>query len=166
MSSIPFNSNSTLGDGKGKEYLKFGHTESGNERSVYRKQLKKSFGNMYNAGLESSPILYNKNTLGPFRTAYNAGDVKTNSVSEQVNKVYGILPNQVGGNNLSRVNPNGGGLAINSTGNAMYSGNIKYVHDGSDYIRFKKLQAINKTYNSVPSNDTIKHGVIRYGRVR
>ena len=29
----------------------------------------------------------------------------------------------------------------------MYSGNPKYVHDGSDYIRFKKLQAVNRNYN-------------------
>ena len=166
MSSIPFNPNSTLGNAKGKEYLKVGHTDAGNERSVYRKQIKKSFGNMYNAGLESSPILYNKNILGPFRTAYNAGDVKTNYVGEQVSKIYGILPNQVGGNNLSRINANGGSLAINSNGNAMYSGNIKYVHDGSDYIRFKKLQAINKTYYSQPGDDTFKYGVVRYGRVR
>ena len=29
----------------------------------------------------------------------------------------------------------------------MYSGNPKFVHAGSDYIRFKKLQAINKNFN-------------------
>ena len=55
------------------------------------------------------------------------------------------MPNQVGGNNLSRLQRKGDGTA-GQTGNAMYSGNTKFVHAGSDYIRFKKLQALNKTY--------------------
>ena len=168
---MSFDQTSLGGGKKGSQPLLFGQADSGGDRSNARRQLVRAFGNQVIKGLKNgnrnvSPALYNKNILGPFRTAYNAGDVKTNYVGEQVNKIYGILPNQVGGNNLSRVNANGGSLAINSNGNAMYSGNIKYVHDGSDYIRFKKLQAINKTYNSQPGDDTFKYGVVRHGRVR
>ena len=64
-----------------------GHTENGGLRAVYRKQLSKSFGNNYNTGLGSSPLLYNKNILGPFRTSFNAGDVVTNRI-ENTNIIY------------------------------------------------------------------------------
>ena len=52
--------------------------DGANERSTSRKYLAKAFGNLYNTGLGYSPALYPNNILGPFRTAYNAGDVTTN----------------------------------------------------------------------------------------
>jgi len=125
--------------------LMFGSMDGGNERSLSRKYLARAFGNMNNSGLGTSPLKYNKNILGPFRTAFNAGDVITNNI-EDTNSRYGIMPNQVGGNNLSRLQRKGDGKS-GQAGNAMYSGNTKFVHDGSDYIRFKKLQALNKTYD-------------------
>ena len=30
-----------------------------------------------------------------------------------------------------------------------YSGNPKFVYEGSDYTKFKKLQAINRNYNDI-----------------
>ena len=123
-----------------------GHTETGGLRSVYRKQISKSFGNQYNSGLNDSPLLYNKNILGPFRSAYNAGDVITNSIVNTDIR-YGRESSQVNGNNLSRVQVRGDGL--NRNGSAMFSGNPRFVYDGSDYIRFKKLNAINKNYNDL-----------------
>ena len=135
--------------GKGKKGISiptFGNTEVGANRSLYRKHLAKSFGNLYNPGLQSSPALYNKNVLGPFRSSFNAGDVISNRIRTTDPK-YGREANQVGGNNLTRI----GGLSLSDgtsqRGDAMYSGNQKFVHDGSDYIRFKKLNAINKNYN-------------------
>ena len=125
--------------------LMFGAMDGGNERALARKYLARAFGNMNNSGLGTSPLNYDKNILGPFRTAFNAGDVITNNI-EDTNSKYGTMPNQVGGNNLSRLQRKGDGTA-GQTGNAMYSGNTKFVHAGSDYIRFKKLQALNKTYN-------------------
>ena len=75
----------TLGEGKkGHQPLITGHTVGGSERSANRKYLAKAFGNMYNSGLGYSPVLYPNNILGPFRTAYNAGDVKTNSIVLQI----------------------------------------------------------------------------------
>ena len=82
--------------------------------------------------------------LTPFRQAFNAGDSEgtvNNTVLE-----YLYAPNQVGGigagqNIFSRA----GGA--HKGGGAAYTGNPKYVYDSSDYIRFKKLQAKNRTYN-------------------
>ena len=133
------------GNSKGVQPMLHGHMDGGNDRAVSRKQLSRAFGNMINKGLGTSPLLYSKNILGPFRTAFNAGDVVTNNI-EPTNIKYGKLPNQVGGNNLSRLQVRGDGTS-SQNGKAMYSGNPKYVHDGSDYIRFRKLQAINKGYN-------------------
>ena len=45
---------------------------------------------------------------------------------------YGVLPRS-----------NGGGL---STGNATYTGNPKWVYDSSDYMKYRKLRAVNKNY--------------------
>jgi len=143
--TLTFTSSQLGGNPKGKQPMLHGHIEGGNDRALSRSQLKRAFGNMKISGLGSSPLLYSKNVLGPFRTAYNAGDVVTNKI-EPTNIKYGRLPNQVGGNNLSRLQVGGDGTS-SQNGNAMYSGNPKYVHDGSDYIRFRKLQAINKTYN-------------------
>jgi hypothetical protein len=134
-----------LGEAKqGRQPALYGFMDGGNERSLSRKHLAKAFGNLYNTGLKSSPVLFNKNILGPFRTATNAGDIVTNNMTP-TNIKYGRAPNQVGGNNLARLQPNVDG--VNRGGNAMYSGNPKYVYDGSDYIKFKKLQAINKNFN-------------------
>ena len=123
----------------------FGHMESGSERSLYRRHLAKAFGNLHNSGLKSSPSLFNQNILGPFRTNFNAGDVVTNNI-ENTDIKYGRQANQVGGNNLSRVQRGADGSG-QQNGNAMYSGNPRFVHDGSDYIRFKKLSAINYNFN-------------------
>lgn len=140
-------SQTNLGGGhKGIQPKLLGHTDSGGERAVYRNQLNRAFGNMYNKGLESSPLLYNKNILGPFRSAINGGDVITNYI-ETTNKQYGIESSQNGGLNQSRINGLGLNNGVNRQGKGMYSGNGKYVYDSSNYIRFKKLQAINKTYN-------------------
>ena len=130
----PF-TNSDLGKAVGKQPALIGHMVSGNERALYRRQLKKSFGNMHINALGSSPLLYNNNVLGPFRTAYNAGDVVTRNITNTDPK-YGRPPSQVGGNNLARVSGRGDGVSAN--GNAMYSGNPRFVYDGSDYTRFKK----------------------------
>jgi hypothetical protein len=134
-----------LGTSNGAAPLMFEPMNGGNERALTRKYLARAFGNMNNSGLTTSPLLYNKNILGPFRTAFNAGDVITNNI-EDTNSIYGIMPNQVGGNNLSRLQRKGDGKS-GQKGNAMYSGNTKFVHDGSDYIRFKKVQPLNKTFD-------------------
>lgn len=158
---IPF-SHSDLGADKGKsnttrgkQPLIIGHTVGGGERSANRKYLAKAFGNMHIAGLKSSPALYNKNVLGPFRSAFNAGDVITNGIYETDIK-YGRESNQVGGNNLSKLNVSRDGIS-GQKGKAMFSGNPKKVYDGSDYARFKKLNAINKNFNDLTYGNDSTH---------
>jgi hypothetical protein len=135
----------TLGAGAGgSQPGLYGFMEGGSERALYRKHLAKAFGNMHNSGLKSSPSLYKNNILGPFRTAYNGGDVVTNNL-EATDSKYGREANHVNGNNLTRVQGRGDG--VSRSGNAMYAGNPRHVYDSSDYTRFKKLQAVNRTYN-------------------
>ena len=145
---MSFTQHTQLGGGsKGHQPMLIGHTVNGGERATNRGQLRRAFGNMYNPGLKNSPVLFQKNVLGPFRSAFNAGDVVTNQIVATDSK-YGKLSNQVGGNNLSRLQtPSDGNSSQN--GKAMFSGNPRYVYDGSDYARFKKLNAINKNYNDL-----------------
>ena len=82
--------------------------------------------------------------LTPFRQAFNAGDSEgtvNNTVLE-----YLYAPNQVGGTGAGQLIYGRVGGA-HKGGGAAYTGNPKYVYDSSDYIRFKKLQAKNRTYN-------------------
>ena len=140
-----FDKNSLGGKANIGQPMLHGSMDGGNDRALSRKYLSRAFGNMYNSGLETSPLLYKKNVLGPFRTAYNAGDVITND-NVPTNIIYGREANQISGNNLSRLQIRGDGTS-GQKGTAMYSGNTKFVHAGSDYIRFKKLQALNKNFN-------------------
>jgi len=82
--------------------------------------------------------------ITPFRQAFNAGD----SAGTINNSVLGYLnaPNQVGGTGAGQLIYGRAG-GIHKGGLAAYTGNPKYVYDSSDYIRFKKLQAKNRTYN-------------------
>lgn len=85
-----------------------------------------------------------KHPITPFRQAYNAGD----SNGTVNSSVLPGLPTH------SQVNGIGAGQLIygraggvNHGGRSAFTGNPKYVYDSSDYIRFKKLQAKNRTYN-------------------
>jgi len=102
----------------------------------------KAFGNkrtQYNAA-DGSAIKKGKQTpITPFRAAMNAGD-EAGSVNSGVLS-YLYAPSQANGiGNMSKhFNPGG-----NSTGESAYTGNQNFVYDGSDYTRFKKLQAFNR----------------------
>lgn len=148
----------------------FGPVDFSSERATSRKYVTKSFGNMNNPGLGSSPLQYGPNVLGPFRTSFNAGDVISNYHTSRgtgaTNPTYGIEANQVGGNNLAKI---GGQVSdgIGRNGTAMYSGNTKFVHAGSDYTRFKKLQAMNRNYgdtNYGGANNSQSQSAIRWIR--
>ena len=122
-------------------------------------QIVRSFGNMYNAGLNSSPLVYSNNALGPFRTATNAGDVLGYDRGA-TNKRYGDEPNKMSGHNTLGFSNTKIGGSFSNTGEASYSGNPRYVYDGSDYIRFKKLQAHNKRFNNY-NNNILKNGNVK-----
>lgn len=102
----------------------------------------KAFGNkrtQYNVANGSAIRKGNKIPLTPFRAAMNAGDEAGSHNSGVMPGLY--APSQANGiGNMSKhFNPGG-----NSTGTSAYTGNQKFVYAGSDYARFKKLQAINR----------------------
>ena len=102
----------------------------------------KAFGNkrtQFNITKGSAISKGNKIPLTPFRAAMNAGDEAGSLNSGVMSGLY--APSQANGiGNMSKhFNPGG-----NSTGTSAYTGNQKFVYAGSDYARFKKLQAINR----------------------
>ena len=122
--------------------------EKDNSKALIVKQLLKSFGSKRIQGLGNmSPIEYNKNILGGFRTSMNAGDV--NKVDGgATNEIYGYAPNQVNGIS-KRINSTKRGGSVKRDGESMYSGNPKYVYDASLFSKYRKLNTINKIISSI-----------------
>ena len=148
--------NPLLGGGGVGHYQSSGMV-GGGARGVDRMVLRDAFGNkgyIPQGRLNVSPltvVAQRKAKTGPFRAAMSAGDVN-GTVNEATSGIYGYAPNQVNG-----LNPNissqsaigwkqlAGGVRQN--GGAAYTGNPKFVYDGADYVRFKRLNAFNNTYN-------------------
>ena len=95
----------------------------------------------------------------PFRAMMNAGDpnmsYNSNIIGDNfpmppqfINPLYTRAISQV---SSSRRASNAGwrGLAggVHKGGQSLWTGNPKFVYDGSDYVTFKKLQAKNRNYN-------------------
>lgn len=148
----------TLVGGGGGAYNQSSGMDGANGRSMNRKILRQSFGNkviktITDADFGSPLMLKNHNitSLTPFRAAMNAGDVN-GTVNESTNPMFGRPANQVTGVNpsfSSQALAGYKGLAgnIQTSGNSAYTGNPRYVYDGADYVRFKKLNSINNNYN-------------------
>lgn len=122
-----------------------------NLETIHRLRLRRAFGNSravlkYNgtSALAQSSQGYARTT--PFRVAFNAGD-PAGTVNETTNPKYGREPNQISSSSLGRLNSLNVGDGPRQGGNAAWSGNVKFIYDSSDYIRYKKLRANNKTYN-------------------
>ena len=83
-------------------------------------------------------------SLTPFRVAFNAGDLRSAVNTAPAPGMWNA--NQLGGvgNLRSMVFGIGDGTR---NGNALFSGNPRYVYDSSDYIRYKKLGAEVQNYN-------------------
>jgi hypothetical protein len=127
----------------------------GGERSLDRRVLRQAFGNsskaLTNLPNDNSPLVLAGKHLSPsglFRNAMSAGD-PLGTFNKAANSKYGPISNQVNGitnsSALGGIKNNAGG--VQSNGTAAYAGNPRYVYDSSDYIRFKKLMAKNRTYN-------------------
>ena len=124
--------------------------DGGQTRAIERKVLRNSFGNRtYNT--TSGPSKYQLTgtyATTPFRVAMNAGDVNgtyqkpvdTTALPKPSNQVH-VTKSSLFGWKLSA------GSVKTIDGGSAYSGNPKYVYDGTDYVRFKKLQAIKRNYN-------------------
>ncbi len=133
--------------------------EKDNSKALIIKQLLKSFGNskIPNLGpnLGKSPLEYEKNIIGGFRTSMNAGDVKTLD-GGATNERYGYAPNQVNGIS-KRINSTKLGGSVNRNGESMYSGNPSYVYDSSLFSKYRKLSTINKIISDI--DEQISGGV-------
>lgn len=129
-----------------------GSSARGRDRTVLRKAFGNNKFHLYqrpapvcNISPGCSSLAGNGNgaPITPFRAATNSGDT-AGTINESpdprlpgVNQVNSIGPSQIHA-------PYGG---IHNNGKALYSGNPRFVYDSSDYVRFKKLQAKNRTYN-------------------
>jgi hypothetical protein len=98
---------------------------------------------------------YPKRIIGPFRAVNNAGDI----LSRQDYSCGGTCQSYQSRPGLRGLRGRFGSISASCTPSALYSSNQvnvnvpasacngKYVYDGSDYINFKKNQAINRNYN-------------------
>ena len=123
--------------------------DNSNFRAIDRNVLREAFGNMVyknKNGVKVNGLEYGKSKTTPFRTAMSAGDIN-GTVNIPVDK--NALPkpsNPIHSKNISGLKLFSGSVQTKNNG-SHYSGNPKYVYDGSDYTRFRKLQAMNRNYN-------------------
>ena len=146
-----------IGGGSGGRFSGTG-MEGGGQRELERLTLRRVWGFTLFPG---SP-----NSITPFRRYFNAGDT-AGTVNSATSALLGRPPNQVGASSMvSRLHANYGG--VNNNGGAFFTGNPKYVYDSSNYIRFKKLQAVNRNYNDSSNGGengtTIKQALTRVRR--
>ena len=128
-----------VGGGSGK------HGNGGMIGSSERAQDRFSLVQAWNGGAATGVINGYKRKIGPFRVVNNAGDFLsrqnyTSGGSNQVNNIRRLL-------NGYKVLGGGVQPQIDNTGISSATCNPKFVYDGSDYIHFKKLQAVNRNYN-------------------
>ena len=122
-----------LGGGAGGGRAGYSGMEGGGARSTDREQLRRVLS--YSS---------NMNIITPFRKLMNAGD-PAGTKNSYPSPSAGPIINQVRGSTMvGRLHASGRG---SQSGEAFFSGNQRFVYDGSDYVRFKKLLAKNKTYN-------------------
>jgi hypothetical protein len=133
---------STLGGGPFNGFMtqQTQQNQRNGESSVYRRVLRDSWSNTKDS-VEVNGTTYNRVTT-PFRAVNNSGDF------------LGRMFYSCGGPNPTNPFRPGYGSNIGAvpqmcdgTGVAAASCNPRFVADSSDYIRFKKLRAIVKTYD-------------------
>jgi hypothetical protein len=122
--------------------------EGGGARGTDRFVLREAFGNQFlsNNPVVQSPAWFVGNGLSqttPFRAIMSAGDV--NGSKNQPGAPFLPSPNQVRPSYIQTVKMFTN--AVQNNGTAYYTGNPRYVYDGADYVRYKRLRAVNKTYD-------------------
>jgi len=111
------------------------------EQTMSRRVLRSAWNTRYAYGtVNEGTVNEHKRVITPFRAVNNLGDFlsRTNYVCGGPNQVNKSKPGMRIGSIIS---------ACDATGVEGYSGNPKFVPDSSDYIRFKKQQAMNRNYN-------------------
>lgn len=127
-----------------KQNLRFIFQESENPRN--RNILRRAFGNDA-IRLNGSNHFQHKHAKGltPFRLAFNAGDSLVTQNMPPNSGLQHTGSNQI---NLPNHNGVGDGTHTHPKGSA-YSGNPRFVYDGSDFTKYKKLKAINRNYRDI-----------------
>jgi len=167
MSGFEQTKTSILGGGipGGRPGAGFANTSFCSEDALKRKILRKAF----KTNQITLPNGKMRSLAGPFRTAFNQGDVlsrayQTCGGSNQVNDV-----------NSSKLRLKMGGSVLNSNCDTvtagvtpkqvpLYSGNNKYVSDGSLFTKFKGLSMINKNYNDKSFGGDAYNGSVTFLR--
>jgi hypothetical protein len=100
---------------------------------------------------------YNKRIITPFRAVNNAGDL----LSRQEYSCGGSCQTPQSRPNVKGLRTRFGSISVSCVPSVLYSSNqinsavppsscnVKFVYDGSDYITYLKLKAINKNYNDL-----------------
>ena len=158
--------------GQCRQNLRFINQESSNARNRFR--LRRAFGNRgiqysapasgagtgtlfpLNGLIQNGQSSIYKWPITPFRATFNAGDA-----FGSVNKAPWNYLLHNGSNQINLPNHHGAGdgthtikdesplSGVYGASASAYSGNPKFVYEGSDYTKFKKLQAINRNYNDI-----------------
>lgn len=129
---------SILGGGiPGNQYKK--NFNKSSEFNYERLYLREAFGNSHLSNSIGSPLNIVKQGLSrttPFRAIMAAGDVN-GTVNSAPSAELG-QNNQLSSSSVQSVRSGRGG--VRKDGSSYYSGNPKFVYDGSDYVRYKKLR--------------------------
>ena len=167
MSGFEQTTTSILGGGipGGRPGAGFANSSFSSEDALKRKILRKAF----KTNQVSVPTGKIRSMAGPFRTAFNQGDVLSRAYqncggSNQVNDVNSSkLRLKMGG---SVLNTDCGKLTAGVTTKEvpLYSGNHKYVSDSSLFTKFKGLSMINKTYNDKSFGGDQSNGSVTFLR--
>ena len=140
---------------------------SGMEGGANRERMRFTLRQGWNGQAASGTVNGKKVAATPFRAVNNAGDLLnrvayTSGGSNQVNTgriktSANYSGNILGGSIFAK--PDGSGVPSATT-------NVKWVYDGSDYTRFKKQQAANRSYNDWSFGGSNNGSYTAYTRVR
>lgn len=125
-----------------------GNSGTGMEGGSNRERMRFTLRQAWNGQAATGVVNGHKVAITPFRAVNNAGDLLnrvayTSGGSNQVNTgrtklAANATARFLGGSIFAK--PDGSGVPSATT-------NVKWVYDGSDYVKFKRQQAENKTYN-------------------
>ena len=157
MSGYESGTTSALGGGipGQRQGVGFMNTTFGSDVAMQRRILRKAF--------KTSKVSYSNNGVkttigpsvsGPFRTAFNQGDVLGRKYQScggcnQVNDVNSRILRSSMVDSVSQTSCNVTTLGVTPVQVPLGSGNSKFVSDSSLYTKFKQLSAVNKNYNDL-----------------
>jgi hypothetical protein len=105
---------------------------------MYRRVLRDGWNTQYATGQVNGQ----NRAITPFRAVNGLGDflARYHVACDGPSQVHGsrIVTKRALRNHIQ---------SCDTTGVPITSGNVKFVPDSSDYIKFKKLQALNRNYN-------------------